>query len=369
MKRRFLEKAYLLGRVEPSMLTLGIESSCDETSASVVGDDLRVHSNVVFSQISQHQAYGGVVPEIASRCHVEAIPEVIGTALQEAGAEWSDLKQIAVTQGPGLASSLLIGTHTATALSQRLEIPLVDVNHLAGHVYSLFLNRRKPTAEELPMLILLVSGGHTLLLSLDERGELEQLGTTLDDAAGEALDKGAKLMGLGYPGGPIIESMAETASGEMIRLASRQRLKATRRTGALNPDFCFSFSGLKTALLYHLKDHPEDGAESRIPNLCAGYQEDVVQYLLDPVRRVLKSRSFKTLGCVGGVARNRRLRAGLEGVAQKAELPLILTDTEFCTDNAAMIASAAICGAGIPREAGLLWKDVKPNWPLGQILG
>lgn len=346
------------------MYTLGIESSCDETSAAVVDRGLRVRSNVVFSQVARHERYGGVVPELASRCHVEVMEEVVRQAMEDARAEWADIGRIAFTRGPGLASSLLAGIHTATALSLSLDRPRAAVHHLVGHVYSLFLDRGRLGEDLLPMMVLLVSGGHTQILMMDRESRLTRMGGTLDDAAGEALDKGAKLMGLGYPGGPRIEKTAELHDGPSIRVTGRRSpLKASARTGGLDPEFCFSFSGLKTALLYHVRDHPEDAAPDRLPALCAGFQEDVFDGLTGPLRRALQTSSVRSLGCVGGVLCNQRLRLLLEQAADEAGVNLFLTDPAYCTDNAAMIAAAAACGACQEIPPGATeWLDAKPSW-------
>jgi N6-L-threonylcarbamoyladenine synthase len=345
------------------MITLGLESSCDETAVALVDDAFQVLANVVYSQIASHQPFGGVVPEIASRCHVEALPNVIHQAFEESGRTWADIGQIAVTRGPGLASSLLVGLHAARAMSLRTGKPLIGVNHLLGHVYSLFLNRGQEGAPlpELPMLVLLVSGGHTMLLRMEEDQQLHLLGQTLDDAAGEALDKGSKLMGLGYPGGPQIEKIARGVDeGDRYPFHINQKLKASRRTGDLNPGLCFSFSGLKTALLYTLKDQPDLLSDASRPALCAGYQEAVFTNLLSPVRRALREGGWKTFACVGGVARNQRLRALLDTAAASAGVPLVMAEPEFCTDNAAMIAGAAVAGAAGEPLSGPL--DVRPSW-------
>ena len=349
------------------MMTLGIESSCDETAVALVDDALKVHANIVFSQIAQHQPFGGVVPEIASRGHVEALPEVLKQAFEASGCDWKDVDQIAVTRGPGLASSLQVGLHTARALSLRTGKPLIGVNHLLGHVYSLFLNSGQNGAAipTCPMLVLLVSGGHTMLLEMNADRQLRLLGQTLDDAAGEALDKGSKLMGLGYPGGPQIEKKAAELVGDAYLFTLNQKFKASQRTGDLNPALCFSFSGLKTALLYTLRDNPNLLVDERLPALCSGYQDAVFGNLLNPVKRALSQGSWNTFACVGGVARNKRLRAFLQSTAETAGVPLVMAAPEFCTDNAAMIAGAAAVGAagdpvGSPGEM-----NVKPSWPLG----
>lgn len=325
------------------MQLLAVESSCDETSAAVVDDLLTVRSNVVYSQVARHQPFGGVVPELASRCHVEVMMPVLEQALAEAGTGWADLDALAVTRGPGLASSLLTGLAATRALALRLDLPLYGVNHLQGHLHSIYLGKAAPSPEQYrSTLVLLVSGGHTALVRLDHDGSTHLLGQTLDDAAGEALDKGASLLGLGYPGGPAIEQAADGGDAGAIPFPGPPRMKASRFSGSLDPRFCFSFSGLKTALLYTLRDRPEL-REQGLADCAAGYQEAAFRVLIQRARRALEEAGpFEALACVGGVARNRRLRELLEHTAAQAGVPLLLAEPEYCTDNAAMIGAAAV---------------------------
>lgn len=346
------------------MHILGIETSCDETATAIVSDGRRVLSNCVFSQIAQHQPYGGVVPEIASRSHVEVLPDLLNVAVEEAGLDWDRLDAVAVTCGPGLASSLLVGVSAAKALALRLRKPLYGVHHVEAHLYSLFLpdpEGNAPTEEpERPMLVLMVSGGHTALIRLDEVGLYHVLGQSLDDAAGEALDKGANLMRLGYPGGPAIEKAAHGGAPDRIPFPRGVVRSDARLFGSLEREYCFSFSGLKTALLYHLRDHPEDLAADNLADVAASYQEAVFDALLDRVERALSRDAFATLGCVGGVARNRRLRAKLEEAAAWHRVKLRLAPLCYCTDNAAMVA--ALAGAkGGPGPVDPLELDVAPD--------
>lgn len=346
------------------MRILGIETSCDETSAAVVEDGLRVLSNVVYSQIAQHQPYGGVVPEVASRCHVERLPGILTEAVSTAGLDWKQIDAVAVTSGPGLASALLVGVTAAQALALRLAIPLIGVNHVAGHLYSVLLSAGDPGPwMERRGLALLVSGGHTALVEVGPGRRARVLGCSLDDAAGEALDKGAKLMGLGYPGGPAIERAAEGGDPEAIPFP-RGRLGGHHpMLEGLNPGYCFSFSGLKTALRYHLEKHPEDRGPDRIAHTAASYQEAVMDALALRLDHAAKDLQPDYLACAGGVARNRRLRARLDALAAKHGLPLLLAKMDFCTDNAAMIAAAAGGGWGrsAPECEGL---DIRPVFPL-----
>jgi N6-L-threonylcarbamoyladenine synthase len=298
---------------------LGIETSCDETAAALVTDEGEIRSSVVSSQAELHARYGGVVPEVASRRHLELVTPVIREALSEADAMLADVDRIAVTQGPGLIGALLVGLAAAKAVAWSRRLPLVPVDHLDGHVASLYL---QPDPLEPPFLCLLASGGHTMLLDVRSHTERELLGSTLDDAAGEAFDKGARLLGLGYPGGREID-----------RLASEGGQEAYEFPVARVPGLDFSFSGLKTALLYAVRDLGEDELEARRADLAASYQHAIVRALVDRVREAAARTGRSRIAIVGGVAANSALRAALpEAVAA----PLAL-----CTDNAAMIASAA----------------------------
>jgi N6-L-threonylcarbamoyladenine synthase len=340
------------------MLILGIETSCDETAAALVRDGREVLSSAVLSQIARHRAFGGVVPELASRSHVEAMPGILREALASARCEWGAVDAVAATRGPGLASSLLIGLAAAKSLSLALNRPLVGVNHLEGHLYSIFLDPRcPPPASVCPFLALLVSGGHTLLVRVESVGRYEVLGRTLDDAAGEALDKGAKPMGLGYPGGPAIEKAAEGGDPDAVPFP-----RGHGRRGETGREYSFSFSGLKTSLLYYLRKHPDAGGSGGLKDVAASYQEAVFQALLDRVERALDAHRVSSFACVGGVARNRRLRALLSEAARARGLMLLLAPPEYCTDNAAMIAGVA--GARPLRRGDAASLDVDPNLPL-----
>jgi N6-L-threonylcarbamoyladenine synthase len=293
---------------------LGIETSCDETAAAVVDEDGRILSNVIASQADLHAEYGGVVPEVASRRHLELVTPVIREALGEANARLDDVEKIAVTQGPGLIGALLVGLAAAKAIAWSRRLTLVPVDHLQGHVASLYL---QPTALEPPFLCLLASGGHTLLLDVRSHSDQRVLGTTLDDAAGEAFDKGARLLGLGYPGGKAIDALAEDGD------ASAYDFPVARV-----PGLDFSFSGLKTSLLYTVRKLSPQELEARRADLAASYQRAIVRAL---VMR-LEEAGGERLAVVGGVAANSELRAALPDAA--------LAPLALCTDNAAMIASA-----------------------------
>jgi N6-L-threonylcarbamoyladenine synthase len=296
-------------------LILGIETSCDETAAALVTDEGDLLANVVASQADLHARFGGVVPEIASRRHLELVTPVIRETLAQADATLDDVERVAVTQGPGLVGALLVGIAAAKALAWSRRLPLVPVDHLAGHVASLYL---KPDAVEPPFLCLLASGGHTLLLDVRSHTDMQVLGTTLDDAAGEAFDKGARLLGLGYPGGREIDRLAREGDPEAYDFPV-----------ARVPGLDFSFSGLKTALLYATRDLSPEQLEERKADLAASYQRAIVRALVARVREA----GAEKVAVVGGVAANSELRAAL---ADAALAPLALT-----TDNAAMIASAA----------------------------
>ncbi len=307
-------------------MILAIETSCDETAAAVITEDGHVRASVVASQADLHAKYGGVVPEIASRRHLELIAPVIREALGEAGATLDELDRIAVTQGPGLIGALLVGLAAAKAVAWSRRLPLVPVDHLQGHVASLYL---QPNALEPPFLCLLASGGHTLLLDVRSHTEQHLLGTTLDDAAGEAFDKGARLLGLSYPGGR-----------ELDLLARRGDATAYDFPVARVPGLDFSFSGLKTALLYATRDLSPEELDSRRADLAASYQRAIVRALVARVQEAAEQTGAEQVAVVGGVAANSELREALAGAAL-APLPL-------CTDNAAMIASAARFAEPVP---------------------
>jgi N6-L-threonylcarbamoyladenine synthase len=305
------------------LLILGIETSCDETAAAVVTPEGEIRSNVVSSQAHLHARFGGVVPEVASRHHLELVLPVIREALGETGLD--EIESVAVTQGPGLIGALLVGLSAAKALAWARRLPLVPVDHLKGHVASLYLG---PEPLEPPFLCLLASGGHTLLLDVRERGSFTVLGSTLDDAAGEAFDKGARLLGLGYPGGAEIDRLAHEGDPEAFAFPV-----------ARVPGLDFSFSGVKTALLYELRSL--DGAlEEQRADLAASYQRALVRALAERTLEAAERTGAERIAVVGGVAANSELRAALpDAVAPPIEL---------CTDNAAMIASAARYAEAVP---------------------
>jgi N6-L-threonylcarbamoyladenine synthase len=347
------------------MNVLGIETSCDETAAAVVCDGRVVLSNVVFTQIAQHRPYGGVVPEIASRSHVEEIAGVVRQAVDDAKLAWAQVDAVAATYGPGLASSLLVGLSASKALALRLRKPLLGVNHIEAHLYSLFLGQAAPSPEAVaPLVVLMVSGGHTGLIRIEKMGSYKLLGQTLDDAAGEALDKGANLLKLGYPGGPAIEKAAAGGNPAYVKFPrGLQRRVAGELAGGLDRDLCFSFSGLKTSLLYYLKDRPEVLANGRLKDVAASYQEAVFDALLLRLKRAIERHPVAAVGCVGGVARNRRLREKLDRLSNERGVRLLLAQPEFCTDNAAMIAAlAGAAGSRAVRDNADL--DVCPDLTL-----
>jgi N6-L-threonylcarbamoyladenine synthase len=331
------------------MRILGIETSCDETSAAVVeetGDPARpwtVRSNVVASQASIHREWGGVVPELASRQHIRDICGVVERALDEAASTWSDLGALAVTQGPGLVGSLLVGVSFAKAAAAAAGLPLVAAHHLAGHIESLVLHNGELP---LPAVVLVVSGGHTSLYLVDRPGHYQLLSRTRDDAAGEAYDKVAKLLGLGYPGGPVVDRLARTGDDRAVRLPGTRLTHADRNAPHLKGDLDFSFSGLKTAVLRLVRERRERGpgdlSEREIADLCASFQRVIVTTLVD--RAFLAARRFgaKSIGVAGGVSANSRLRADLVCHGEQREMPTFLPSLDLSTDNAAMIAAAGL---------------------------
>jgi N6-L-threonylcarbamoyladenine synthase len=298
---------------------LGIETSCDETAAAVVTSDGRVLSSLVSSQADLHARYGGVVPEVASRRHLDLVAPVVREALHAGGVSLGRIECVAVTQGPGLVGALLVGVSAAKALAWARRLPLAPVDHLEGHVASLYL---EPDPLEPPFLCVLASGGHTLLLAVHERGRSERLGTTLDDAAGEAFDKGGRLLGLGYPGGAEIDRIARDGDPDAFAFPV-----------ARVPGLDFSFSGVKTALLYAVRDLGVEETERRKADLAASYQRAIIRALVQRIDAAVSETSLDRVAVVGGVAANSELRAALSN-ARFAPL-------ELCTDNAAMIASQA----------------------------
>ena len=340
------------------MLVLGIETSCDETAAAVVDDSAgeagragasgegrwRIRSNVVASQVAIHREWGGVVPELASRQHVRDICGVVERALGDAGIGWRDVDAIAVTQGPGLVGSLLVGVSFAKAAAWALGKPLVAVNHLAGHIESIWLEHG-PIA--LPAVILVVSGGHTSLYLVRREGEYTLLGRTRDDAAGEAYDKVAKLAGLGYPGGPIIDRLAKAGNETAIRWPGTRLTNPDRNAPERDGRFDFSFSGLKTAVLRHVRQRQAELGVEQLPDgeivdLCASFQRRVVDTLIERTFAAARWHGAKSIGIAGGVSANSRLRAEALAKSDHREIPVYIPRLSLSTDNAAMIAAAGL---------------------------
>jgi len=327
------------------MRILGIETSCDETSAAVVeetGDAAKpwaIRSNVIASQIPIHREWGGVVPELASRQHIRDICGVVERALSQAGTSWSDLGAIAVTQGPGLVGSLLVGVSFAKAAAAAAGLPLVAVHHLAGHIESLVLHNGELP---LPSVVLVVSGGHTSLYLVERPGQYQLLSRTRDDAAGEAYDKVAKLLGLGYPGGPVIDRLAAAGNDRAVALPTTRLTHADRNAPELKGDLDFSFSGLKTAVLRHVRTREAAPAEQEIADIAASFQRVVVTALIERLFDAARQYQANSVGVAGGVSANSRLRADLVERGQRREVPTFLPSLALSTDNAAMIAAAGL---------------------------
>ena len=325
---------------ESRLLTLGIETSCDETSVAVVEDGRRILANVIHSQVELHREFGGVVPELAARDHLERLPDLLDQALEKAAVQPADLDLIAVTRGPGLVGCLLVGVGVAEGLATAWSKPLTGVNHLWGHIYAAMLAR--PDLEP-PLLGLVVSGAHSDLVRMPEHGRFEVIGRTRDDAAGEAFDKAARMLGLGFPGGPALDRLARSGNPK------RQRLPQPSLAGLE-----YSFSGLKTALLYRLRDLGESVTDQDRADLAAAFEQSVVESLLEKLDLALDERRVAEVVVAGGVAANTLLRKrAAEVVGDRARLTTPPLD--LCTDNAAMIAAAGLLGGG-PRPA-----DVDPS--------
>jgi N6-L-threonylcarbamoyladenine synthase len=307
------------------MLVLGIETSCDDTAAAVLLDGRTILANVVSSQDQIHNAYGGVVPELASRQHIRNILPIIDGALEQAGVNIKDLDGIAVTRGPGLVGSLLVGLSVAKGMAFRWGMPYVGVNHLEAHLLAIHLEQEV----RYPYIALLASGGHTLLYSVQGVGEYRHLGGTRDDAAGEAYDKVAKMMGLGYPGGRVIDSLAKTGNRKAIRFP-RARLKKS--------PYDFSFSGIKTSVLQYLRSQDHQAWKAHVPDIAASFQEAVVDMLINPAVSAAVAQGINCIVLAGGVAANSRLREKISERATADKLQVYFPSPKFCTDNAAMIA-------------------------------
>ena len=325
-------------------LILGIESSCDETAASVVEDGFKVLSSEVASQIAKHAVHGGVVPELAAREHLKALTPVVSGALKQAGVTLKDISAVAVTQGPGLIPALLVGLNYAKGISQINQLPLVGVNHFLAHIYGAFLDSPPDIFADgslYPILALVVSGGHTSLMLINRDGKAQQLGCTIDDAAGEALDKGAKLLNLGYPGGPVIQKVAGGGNPERFRFP-RPLTGGAGKPVAPENRYNFSFSGIKTALLYHTQKYPELSGEL-LADTVASYQAAVVDVLVRKTADARRTFGARTVVVAGGVACNAELRRHMaESVGDAARL--MLAPPKYCTDNAAMVAGAGFHG-------------------------
>lgn len=307
---------------------LAVETSCDETAAAVVSGDGTIEASVLSSQHDVHGRFGGVVPELAARRHIETIEAVAAEAVRKAGIGWPDLDAVAVTSGPGLAGALLVGVSFGKALAYALKIPVIGINHLEGHVASAWIEQPDfPT----PCVVLVVSGGHTHLYLANGDESYQLLGRTLDDAAGEAFDKAANMLRLGYPGGPAVDKAARSGHAAVVRFP-RPYLKR----GNLD----FSFSGIKTSLLYYLRDLDRSGKARSVADIAAGFQEAIVEVLVEKAFEAVRRYHVKALAVVGGVSANTRLRSLLTERAARAGIRLALPPAAYCTDNAAMIGAA-----------------------------
>lgn len=339
------------------MLVLGIESSCDETGLALYDTQHGLRAHALYSQVKMHEEYGGVVPELASRDHIRRAIPLLEQVFAESGAARDDIDAIAYTQGPGLAGALLVGASVACGLGLALDKPVIGVHHLEGHLLSPLLASEPP---EFPFVALLVSGGHTQLMRVDGVGQYTMLGETLDDAAGEAFDKSAKLLGLGYPGGPAISRMAEFGDPSVYTLP-----RPMLHSGNLN----FSFSGLKTAVLTVVKNQLTNICEQDKANVARSFVDAIVDVLTAKCVNALKQTGLKRLVIAGGVGANRQLRESLNAAAAKRKFKVFYPELEFCTDNGAMIAFAGAMRLQINPDAAK--KDyafnVKPRWPLDSI--
>ena len=345
------------------MLILGIESSCDETGVAVYDTGRGLLSHTVHSQIALHDEYGGVVPELASRDHVRRILPIIRDTVKQAGVTLDDLDGVAYTEGPGLAGALMVGASVAASLAMGLDIPAIGIHHLEGHLLSPLLSADAPN---FPFVALLVSGGHTQLMRVSGVGAYEMLGETLDDAAGEAFDKTAKLLGLPYPGGPALAALAEQGVAGRLRFP-RPMLPQLEKRGDLD----FSFSGLKTAVALASEQRQRDGLfdEQARRDIAAEFQQAVVDVLVAKSRAALKKAGLNTLVVAGGVGANRALRAALDSTARKEGFRVCYPEMALCTDNGAMIAFAGALRLqqGSTGQNGSWRFSVKPRWDLSTL--
>jgi N6-L-threonylcarbamoyladenine synthase len=314
--------------VQPLPTILAIESSCDETSASVIRAG-KVLNNVIASQPVHHQ-HGGVVPELASRAHQQNIWHIVNDAMRQAGIKNDELNAIAFTRGPGLMGSLLVGVSFAKGMALALDLPLIEVNHMEAHVLAHFIQEPRP---QFPFLCLTVSGGHTQIVLVKDYPDMQVIGETQDDAVGEAFDKAAKMMGLPYPGGPMIDKLAKEGNPEAFRFSQ-----------TIMPDLSFSFSGIKTAFLYFLRDRKKEDinfVEKNLPDICASLQRHLVQMLLQKLKLAAQQTGIKEIAIAGGVAANSGLRNAIHQAAGQLGWKIYIPELQYCTDNAAMIAMAA----------------------------
>lgn len=339
------------------MLVLGIESSCDETGLALYDTEQGLLAHALHSQIAMHQEYGGVVPELASRDHIRRALPLLNTVLQQSNRRRLDIDAIAFTQGPGLAGALLVGSSIACGLALALDKPVIGIHHLEGHLLSPLLASKPP---KFPFVALLVSGGHTQLMRVDGIGQYQLLGETLDDAAGEAFDKSAKLLGLPYPGGPAISQLAHVGTPGKIQLP---------RPMLHSKDFNFSFSGLKTAVLTTVKNQGTELTEIMKADIARGFVDAIVEVLCHKCVSALKHTGLKQLVIAGGVGANQQLRTALNAMAQKKRFAVFYPELEFCTDNGAMIAFAgAMRLMQNPTLASKAYGfNVRPRWPLHEL--
>ena len=327
------------------MIVLGIETSCDETAVAVV-EDLRVRSNLIATQVDLHERFGGVVPEVASRAHVEALTPLLGESLERAGVGFGDLDGIAVTIGPGLIGALLVGIAAAKSLAFALDVPMIGVNHLEGHIWANFLEHGAPDP---PYVALVVSGGHTMLVHMTAEHDYRVLGQTVDDAAGEAFDKIARFIGLGFPGGPALDRAARDGDPNAI---------AFPRPMVDSDDYAFSMSGLKTAVLRHVKAERDAGREIDLADLAASFQEAIVDVQVTKTVRAARETGVGTVLLGGGVVANSRLRERMASAGQASGVRVLCPSMALCTDNGAMIAAA---GASRLRRGEITPLDVSAD--------
>ncbi len=343
-------------RINKDITILAVESSCDETSAAVVVNGRQIRSNIISSQVDIHKKFGGVVPEIASRKHVELVLPVIDQALEEASVRLKQVDVIAVTYGPGLAGALLVGLSAAKALAFAAEKPLVGVHHIEGHIAANYLENHML---EPPFVCLVASGGHSHIVYVADYHRFEIMGQTRDDAAGEAFDKTARALGLGYPGGPLIDAQAKKGSSTALDFP---------RVYFSDGSFDFSFSGLKTAVLNYLNSSAQKGLSIDIPDVCASFQQSVVDVLVHNTIRAAEQKGVSKIALAGGVAANSRLRSGMKEAAERAAMDMFYPRPVLCTDNAAMIGAAAFFEFRRGNAAGLDLNAV-PGLKLGTACG